>query len=84
MNASARGCSQETDLYAWPALLVNKSDYLCTYNYSYLKISTYLLVWKVLCCEEAAVLAAAGLRGGHQPRAAPRRRQGQPDRYLLI
>ena len=55
---------------------------LSTHIYSYLKISTYLLVWKVLCCEEAAVLAAAGLRGGHQPRAAPRRRQGQPDRCL--
>ena len=44
------------------------------------KLSThiylYLLVCKILGCEEAAVLAAAGLRGGHQPRAAPRRRQG--------
>ena len=45
-------------------------------------IYLYLLFWKVLCCKEAAVLAAAGLRGGHQPRAAPRRRQGQPDRCL--
>ena len=28
-NRHIRGCSQETDLYAWPVLLVNKSDYLC-------------------------------------------------------
>ena len=59
-------------------------QYLLISMYSYLLISTYLPVWKVLGCEEAAVLAAAGLGGGHQPRAAPRRRQGQPDRYLDI
>ena len=51
---------------------------------TYIFISTYLPVWKVLGCEEAALLAAAGHGGGHQPRAAPRRRQGQTDRYLDI